>query len=484
MKAKVLLIWLIAYLLGCLLGYILPVYGEMYLVLGVILCSASLLVFRKTYIFAVIFALGVLAISVWNFQTRVGIFSAKNELASKNQILLQIRVDDLPQKALHGDKVRFVIVGGHDRLVGSKFNGYLASSMGIHYGDVFDAEIKLGKYKSETKWRMIDMGVIGESSVNRYTKIGVDRGFWVRFKWVLLSFRQGLNESISSLLPEREAGLASGIILGEKALVSAEMVQMLKVSGTTHIIALSGYNITVILGAILLFRHKLSRRSAFFIPVSLILIFTIMTGAAPSLVRAAIMGSMPLLARFLYRESDSFVSIIFSATLMAMVNPMLPLFDIGFQLSFVAIAGIIYIAPIVGRALSVLGDDIAGAFSETLGAQIATVPLLSYYFGLISVISPISNFIILGILPTCMALSFAMGLAGMVWHPLGVLLATPTYIILSFVNNVISWSGSLSWASTTIQIENPWWILICYLAIFDLWFVFRSRKLGPVGPAE
>ncbi len=474
MKAKILLVWMGFYLIGCLVAFRMPTFVYYYLIGAAILFFAAILLYEKRWIFALIFGMGIFLLAVWNFQTRANVLIQKNKFLTETERVVVLTVDDLPQKALHGYKVRLA-VNSHTKII-----GYFTSVSDLEYGRKISANIKVKLYKTETMWRLMDTGISGETTITEYKVVGANNSIRTRVMSVLLGMRHSLNNSISRLLPEREAGLASGIILGEKALVSPEMIQALKVSGTTHIIALSGYNITIILSAILLFRNKMSRRVALSLPIGLILIFTVMTGAAPSLVRAAIMGSMPILARFLYRESDSFISIIFSATVMAVVNPFLPLFDIGFQLSFLAFAGIIYLTPIVEHYLKIFGEDLAAALSETLGAQIATMPLLSYYFGIISVISPVTNFIILGILPACMAMSFATGLFGMVWEPLGALLAAPTYLMLSFVNNVIDWSGSLSWAATSIKIENPWWLLILYLFIFDIWFFFR--KVGSRRP--
>ncbi len=475
MKAKVLLIWLFCYLAGCFAGFVLPIYLAGYLALAGTLIALSFLFLKKPYLFGTIFGLGLFLLSLWHFQAVASRLIELNSMYSGNNLHFTARVDDLPQKALHGDKVRLVVVSGESDLVGSKLTGYINSGTAPKYGELLELETKITGYKEETRWRMISNGLLGEVSVSKYESSGQSEGVFVGARGILLSFRQALNESISRLLPSAEAGLGSGIIMGEKALVSPEMVRALQVSGTTHIIALSGYNITILMGAFLLIRNKMSRRMKLILPVSLILIFVLMTGGAPSLVRAALMGSLPLLASYLGRESDNFISILFSATMMAVFNPFLPLFDVGFQLSFVAFAGIVYIGPTIENLFERAGGGYVALFSETLGAQIATLPLLSYYFGIVSVIAPLTNVVILALVPLAMAMTFAMGIVGILWQPLGTFLAVPTFYILHFINAVITWSGSVGWASAAYKIENPWWILLAYIFILDIWLFFGKR---------
>ncbi len=482
MKAKVLVIWLFCYLLGCFAGYVLPIYLLGYLVLPVILIVLSFIFLRKPYLFGIIFGFGLFFLSVWHFQCDATALFDLNTRYSGKVIQITARVDDLPQKALHGDKVRLVIVNGESALVGAKLTAYISDASPLKYGDLLRTDTKISAYKEETRWRNVSTGVVSEVSISKFKVTGTSAGILAKVRGVLLLFRQALNESISRLLPAAESGLGSGIILGEKALVGPEMVRALQASGTTHIIALSGYNITILMGAFLLVRNRLSRKMKLIAPISLIVVFVVMTGGAPSLVRAAIMGSLPLVASYLGRESDNFISILFSATAMAVFNPFLPLFDVGFQLSFVAFAGIVYISPLVESLSRKIGGGFTALFSETIGAQIATLPLLSYYFGIISVIAPLTNVVILALVPLAMAMTFAMGVVGMLSSSFGSFLAVPTYYLLHLINSVIIWSGSVGWASATYKIENPWWILLTYILIFDIWILFG--KVGRTRPTE
>jgi len=360
-----------------------------------------------------------------------------------------------------------------------KIKVYAPSFPKFGQGQVIRFETKVKPY-GEKKWRLAKDGYAGEANLGEYEITGKESGLPATVKGWLFGLRVKFNEAISYSLPAAEGGLGSGLILGEKALITPEVTRQLQISGTTHIIALSGYNITIILGLFVFLEGKLSRFLRVLVPLLFIILFVVMTGGAASLVRAAIMGFMPLLAIYLGRESDSFIAILLSATIMILFNPLLALYDVGFQLSFAALAGMIYLAPIIARVLTKSPDYVAGPLSETIGAQLAAMPLLAYYFGSVSLISPISNLVILSLVPIGMIVAFSIGLAGMIWQVFASFVAIPGFVVLALINHLIAFFGSIPAASRTVKIENPAWILIMYFLLFDMWLVLtKVRRARP-----
>jgi competence protein ComEC len=280
-------------------------------------------------------------------------------------------------------------------------------------------------------------------------------------------------------LPAEEAGLASGLILGEKALISAELKRNLQVSGTTHIIALSGYNITIILGLFAFLKTKASRLMNLIIPTVFILSFVVMTGAAASIVRAAIMGFMPIFARYIGRPANNIMAILVSAFLMLLFNPYLALYDVGFQLSFMAMVGLMYIGPLI-HGLFPKQNSLTLILAETLSAQIAVLPLIIFNFGVVSVISPFSNLSILLLVPVGMFVSFLTGFSG-IFHPLLRKLASlAAFPLLKVINFLVSFFGGLPFASFQYTVTNPIWVFVMYFVIFDLVYLLKNlytRKL-------
>ena len=189
----------------------------------------------------------------------------------------------------------------------------------------------------------------------------------------------------------------------------------------------------ILLGLVWFFR----RRIAFWISVVVIILFVILTGASASVVRAAVMGLLLSFAHGYGRLYDQKNSIILAGAVMIYHNPLTLVFDIGFQLSFAAVLGLIYLYPwLESRSykISKLGV-IKELILMTLSAQIAVAPLLIYYFGNFSLISLPANILILPFIPAAMLAGFITGLVGIIYQPIG-----------QFI-------GYIAWAITTYQIE-------------------------------
>lgn len=287
----------------------------------------------------------------------------------------------------------------------------------MFYPTVRGEELKTGREK-------LDLGFREELKINLYKKI-----FLLKNK-----FESAVNKSVS----EPNASFINGILLGSRQNIPDSLKEAFNKTGTTHILAISGYNIMIIVWAVLagliwFFR----RRTAFWISVVVIILFVILTGASASVVRAAIMGLLVSFAGGYGRLYDTKNSIILAGAVMVWVNPFVLVFDVGFQLSFVAVLGLIYIFPRVNeklRKIPKLGN-VKELFLMTLSAQVAVSPLLIYYFGNFSLISLPTNVMILPFIPAAMLLGFASGLTGM---------------ILPIVGDVVGW---FAWAVTTYQIE-------------------------------
>jgi competence protein ComEC len=376
-------------------------------------------------------------------------------------------VNDIPIDTEHGQMVRVKL------LESKRYEAilYFNDKREIEFGDLLRFEGKVKLFNQEKKANLIKQKVIGEISANKIELIGRAEGFSV--KGLLFMIRTRMNKSLARLLPSKEAGLASGLILGEKSKISPDTKRFLQASGTSHIIALSGYNITIILGLFLLLRNRFSRMVNLLVPFFFAALFVIMTGASASIVRAGIMGFMPALARFLGRPKNNIIALFLSAAVMVALNPYLLLFDVGFQLSFAAMIGLTYLTPIIQTKINskLLAFQI---FSETLAAQLAVLPLIIYYFGQVSIISPVSNLIILSLVPLGMLVSFVIGLAGIISPLAGQIIAIPGFVILRLFYILIGFFGSLPFASIRLNFEQPIWIFVLYFLIFDLFFFLKK----------
>ncbi len=325
----------------------------------------------------------------------------------------------------------------------------------FQYGDRVSVTGKLTDPNLSTaqnyyKFQLIK-GII--SMPTKVTLDGVDNSWWARFAKISFGFVGKFELALNKSVTEPHSSLAAGLAFGAKRNMPANFVTDLKITGLTHIIALSGYNVTIILA---IFSEYLvvfvGRRRAFFFGAILVLFFVFITGAASSIVRAAIFSLLILFGKSVGKMADATNIMILAAVVMVLFNPLVLVNDVGFQLSFLAFCGLIYLSPILKHWLERGWQQHLPAFikmplAETLGAQFAVLPIMAFSFHQISLISPISNIAVLWIVPLAMLLSFAAGFAGMVYLPLGQIMGLILWPVLEYIIKVVEVLAKIPFAS-------------------------------------
>jgi len=246
---------------------------------------------------------------------------------------------------------------------------------------------------------------------------------------------------INRLLPEPHAGLLAGILFGVKSTLDKNLYQALVTTGTLHIAALSGMNITI-LGSLVavLFSRFFSKRATSILTIVVIIGFVWLVGASASVIRAAIMGSLALLTVVFGKERWSIYSFIITVGIMLLYKPDWTR-DLSFQLSAGATLGIILFgAP---KKKSVIEDELR----VTLAAQVFTIPLIFFTFHRISLISPLTNLLIGGVISPLTAVGLVMVLVGWVWLPLAQPLAWMCWGCLEYVIKIIEFAAVIPFAS-------------------------------------
>ncbi|MBI5449487.1 ComEC/Rec2 family competence protein, partial [Candidatus Gottesmanbacteria bacterium] len=205
---------------------------------------------------------------------------------------------------------------------------------------------------------------------------------------------------INQLLPEPHAGLLAGILFGAKAALSKELVAGLTTTGTLHIVALSGMNITILAGLVnMTLLRFIKRRVASLVTIMLIVGFIFFVGPSPSIIRAGIMGAISLLAIVSGRQTWGLLSWMLAISTMILLNPSW-ITDLSFQLSALATLGMILFggkiaSPEVPQdSLFLFWNIVEDNLRLTLSAQVFTIPLIFLHFHRISLISPITNLLI------------------------------------------------------------------------------------------
>lgn len=294
----------------------------------------------------------------------------------------------------------------------------------------------------------------------------------------LLNIKNKLKENTDKFISSPQSAILNGIILGDTGEFSDDLKNKLNITGTRHITAVSGMNVTII-GEILFFTLiaiGFWRRQAFFLSIIILVLFVLMIGAPASAVRAGIMGGLLIFSQIFSRISNSSRTVIFAGAVMLAQNPLLLKFDAGFQLSFAAVFGIIYLKPVFDRWFSKLPKifGFRDILAMTLSAQAGVFPILVYNFGQISIISPFVNILIVSLIPLVTVAGFLATSVGMIWQTLGQILSWPVWLVLAYIVKIIDWFSFFPYAF--ISIEKGSWILIAGYYIVLIWLVKRWKR--------
>lgn len=305
----------------------------------------------------------------------------------------------------------------------------------------------------------------------------------------LFKFKSFLIGKVNGAMPEPYASFLSGLVLGARSAMPPRLLDDFQRAGITHIIAISGWNISFLSFIFLpaFFYLRIRRGKAFYLMLVFIFLYAILTGASASVIRAAIMGATLLLAQKMGRLNDGGRALLYAATIMLLINPRV-IYDAGFYLSASAAFGLIYFAPIIDARLIIKSRTIKNYISATVTAVIFTLPISSYIFKGVSLWALPVNLLVLPFVPVAFVASLAgMVLASILPAPLEALGISPLTGAAGFaavslwpaaaILNYIIWIagffgrlpiGYLEW-------QMPLIIVIAYYAAL-LFFTFKKLK--------
>ena len=304
--------------------------------------------------------------------------------------------------------------------------------------------------------------------------IEADRVKFIGLDWKegLMNLRRRIEKVFNQNLPEPEASLLAGIVLGAKRGLPYEFWQALQRTGTLHIVVASGYNVTVVIGVVIGYLAGwVKRRTAVMLGILAVIGYTVMAGADAAIVRAAIMGSLIYFGQVLGRKADGVRLLIVAVMGMVAYEPRI-IWDVGFQLSVMATSGLMFVGPLletVFKRVWLVGGDMR----DTVAAQIGVWPILLITFGNLSVFAVVVNSLILWLVPIVMGLGGILGIGGLIWQPLGQVMGWLAYVPLALMVRVIEWFGGQSWMSWQVEGISWWWGLGYYL-VLAWWLIRRS----------
>lgn len=289
----------------------------------------------------------------------------------------------------------------------------------------------------------------------------------------LYTFKQQFLRGVNAALPEPAAGLGAGLLLGEKRALGEEWEQIFRDTGIIHIVVLSGYNVMLVISFVTLCVARIAGvRVQVWVSLLAIVLFVLLVGPSPTVVRAALMASLLLIACAVGATYLVLRALCAAAVLMLAHTPLLLLFDPGFQLSFLATAGLIFFVPILYQHLSWVprAYGARALCAATIAAQLAVLPLLAYQIGHVSVVSVFVNVLVLPAVPVAMLLTALTGAAAFASGTLASLVALPAYAVLHYILTTAALFAQAPFAAATLP-SVPWWsLLLGYGALGALCF--------------
>lgn len=250
----------------------------------------------------------------------------------------------------------------------------------------------------------------------------------------LYAFKNIFEDNLNKTMPSEKAAFLSGLTLGTTAKFSKDFLNDLRVTGTTHLVALSGANISQIINALIFaLAWFVPRKKIFWPALAVITLFVIMTGAESSLVRAAIMNGIFLMGNHYERTGNIRNAIIAAAFVMTIANPLVPAFDLGFQLSFAAILGMAYLKPVIEKISPWKNKELMNAIS----AQVAVMPVLAVTVGHATPVAILPNVLVAFAIPYTVGLGFLTGALAFVSPVLAFAPAWLANILLTYEMAVI-----------------------------------------------
>jgi competence protein ComEC len=348
------------------------------------------------------------------------------------------------------------------------------------YGQKLNFEAKIIEAKEFPDFSYKDyLSRFGIDAVAYYPMITLVSGnFGNPVKLGILQLKQKFVENINQTLSEPQASFLGGLLLGAKHSIPQELINAFNATSTSHIIAVSGYNITIIAESInwLLQWLGLRKRFSFFLSLLGIGIFVVMTGASASVLRAGIMGALLLVALNIGRVYAVTNALTFTAVVMLVVNPQILNFDVGFQLSFAALLGLVYFMPLIEPYFLWVPKFIRVYLLATISAQAFTLPILLSNFGLLSLIAIPVNMAVLIAVPITMLFGFLTGFIGFIWIKLALPVAVIAWVLLTYIIKVVEFAASLPFAAVQVKF-NIFWVIGYYLILFIIFLLFNYPQL-------
>jgi competence protein ComEC len=433
-----------------------------------LLLPAFLLLKKRTILSLLVVLSAGLTIGLWRGSHYMQKYEQIHGLALQKVTITAVAAND----SIYGKKSQIQFTGNHIRLI-TPYRTQLAVSF------------KLSGFGE----RMIYKGDEVQVTGRLYPSRGSNQATIAYAKLTRLSAGRSIFADINrrfsagmqSALPEPQASFAMGLLIGQRNTLPAELTTALTTVGLVHIVAVSGYNLTILTRAAS--RLKLgSKYQKLVLSLALIAGFVLITGFSASIIRAAIVSALTLWAWYYGRQIKPWVLISFAAAVTALWNPFYIWGDLSWYLSFLAFFGVLVIAPLISaRFYKKQPKLLTLVVLETLSAEIMTLPLIMLTFSQISIIALLANALIVPLVPLAMLLSALAGTAGALAPQFAGWLAYPPRLLLTYMLDVVHLLAGLPSALVHRALSLPYMLGIYAMVVLMLAVTYKKLpKSRPV----
>lgn len=283
-------------------------------------------------------------------------------------------------------------------------------------------------------------------------------------------------KTIYIIFPSPHGELVMGITVEGADSISKELKEKFRRTGLSHIVALSGTNVAIVIQSVTMLLKRAKRGVRFSVVCAFILAFAIMTGLSSTVVRASLMALIAVCADIVRRKNNTLRGLILSLGIMSLWNPYTPLFDVSFQLSFIATLSMIVVVPIIERFLKFIRyETLRETLSTTLSAEVLVTPVILYYSGHFSIIAPLCNVLVVPLIPFAMLFGALPALFAFS-HILSIAISLPGYLAVSYIFFIVNFFSDLSFAAVEVHISLLTLVGIYTIICLLLWYAYK--KLG------
>lgn len=436
--------------------------------------------------------IGYVNFSVYNYRESKNIFYLieKHKGSSRQNIILDGRVASYP-KYSYGN-LYFLLETGRalivreDRDTGITFKADDPIKVKIKNCDpgflLRDDYISVDGYINLSKDTYLKNSdeLIFVSEVSNVKRIMPDNFVYKIFRFRGRAYKHLKNVYFKSLNSE-SASIAEALVLGNKSDVPGYVLENFKKSGVFHLLAISGLHISILLYFINWIFRKINFFTFSFLLIFIfLLIYNFLVGEKASMQRATIMSVFIILAGMWGREYSQRIVLYFTYIAMILSNPSF-FYDLGFWLSFISMAAIIFVSPVLLNFLSkifpkfkIKESYIVRMAVLTISVQIVLTPMISYFFGGVSTVAVAANLIIIPAFYAVLLLLFVSSVFSMIWMPLGIFILKPVSIFITYILRVTAFLGKLDFSFLSLDHFYMKHVITYYAVLLALFYILKK----------